>query len=253
MDNQLRDMHERLVDHLDRIDSPAEQEEVEGLIATDPTWREAWEKLLETKEALRHFGLRQRVNTIHQEQIKEIATIKGQGAYRRMLRPILSIAAALILIVAGYWFFRIYSLSAEKVFEQHYSSYDMGTLRDGASGQDSVVTFFKQKEYREALAFYESGAANTHKDIFLAGMAAIELKDYEKAKKLFASVLTGSAGQDRSFRDESQYYLALACIETKDYDQALDLLRMIREDKNHMYHDQVTQSLVRDVKWLKWK
>jgi tetratricopeptide (TPR) repeat protein len=247
MDNQLRDMHERLVDHLDGIDSLVEQVEVEGLIASDPTWTDAWEKLLETKEALRHFGLRQRVNTIHQEHIK------GQGAYRRMLRPTLSIAAALILIVAGYWFFRVYSLSAEKVFQQHYSSYDMGTLRDVTSGQDSVVTFFKQKEYREALAFYGSRAANIHQDIFLAGMAAMELKNYVKAKELFTTVLSGSSGPDISFRDESQYYLALACIETKDYDQALELLRMIREDKNHRYHDQVTQSLVRDVKWLKWK
>ncbi len=251
MDESLHIMHERLVDHLEGISTAEEKSLIEQLIATDPEWTRAWEDLKGTKTAILHFGLKQKVGGIHQEIMSERQSSK-QGVYRRMVRPFLSVAAALILLVGGYYFYRVYLISSEKVFETNYVSYDLGTLRGTDDHSSDLEQAFRKKDHTAVLKIYVKLDSVTNKERFLAGISSLETKDYKSAKTFFNNIIKEKQGTGL-FKDESEFYLALTFIASKEYDQALPLLKKIRDEKQHPYHQEVDDKLIQDVKMLSWK
>ncbi len=251
MDESLHIMHERLMNHLDGISGEEERSSVEKLIATDPEWTRAWEDLKETKAAILHFGLKQKIGGIHQEMISERQSVK-KGVYRRMVRPFLSVAAALILLVGGYYFYRIYTISSEKVFDSNYVSYDLGTLRGTDDHSSDLEQAFRKKDHAAVLRIFAKLDSVANKERFLAGISSLETKDYKSAKTFFKYILEENQGTGL-FKDESEYYLALTFIASKEYDQALPLLKKIRDEKQHPYHQEVDDKLIQDVKMLSWK
>jgi tetratricopeptide (TPR) repeat protein len=85
-------------------------------------------------------------------------------------------------------------------------------------------------------------------------MAYAELGDNTNAIANFKNVIEDNR-QTKSalFNDEAEYYLALTYIRNKDYDYALDILKDIKDDPEHYYHQKVTSKLIRQVKLLKWR
>lgn len=251
MDESLLNMHERLVNHLDGISGEEERKAVAQLIASDREWNKAWEDLNETKAAILHFGLKEKIVGIH-EEMKTERQSANKTVYRRLVRPFLGVAAALILLVGGYYFYRIYSISSEKVFESNYVSYDLGTLR-GANDQPSELEqAFRRKDHASVLRIYSKLDTATNKEKFLAGIASLETRDYRSAKTFFKNIIEDKQGSGL-YKDESEYYLSLSFIASKEYDQALPLLKKIRDEKQHPYHQEVDDKLIQDVKLLKWK
>lgn len=251
MDKDLRDMHERLVDHMDGVSVDEEKQAVSSLIAADPVWAKAWEDLKETRSAILHFGLRQKVALIHEEMENERSTVKT-GNYRRMIRPFLSVAAFFIFLVAGYYFYRFYTISPEKVFSSNYVTYDQGTLRGTEDHPSAVEQAFQKKDHVAVLLLMAGSASSSPKDKFLAGISCLELKNYAGAKTYFKDIIGDKQGNGL-FKDEAEYYLALASIATKEYGPALSILKKIRDEKQHPYHQEVTDKLIQDVKMLSWK
>jgi tetratricopeptide (TPR) repeat protein len=175
-----------------------------------------------------------------------------KGIYRRMIRPFLSVAAALILIIGGYLFYLFYTVSPEKIYRANYLSYELGTLRDANVAPSALEDAFRKKDHAGVLVIASSLDTVTSKDNFLAGISCMELKNYPLAKTYFKNILKEDNGTG-IFRDESEYYLALTCIATRDYEQALTLLQKIRDEKHHPYHQSVSAKLIREVLMLSWK
>jgi tetratricopeptide (TPR) repeat protein len=154
-----------------------------------------------------------------------------------------------ISVVMGYNF---YKLSSDKVFNDYYTTYELGTPNIDRYPYSLAERAYRKKDFAEV-----STLAKESKDtlsLLLAGMAQLELKNYSSAAGYYKKVIEANekAGT-RHFKDEAEYYLALSYIADKDFDLSLDLLQKIYDDKGHGYNQKVTRKLLRQVRLLKWR
>lgn len=256
MDNSTQHMSEQLVQYLDGELSGPDKLMIEQQLAADKKLNDELESLKFTREAVKLFGLQQKVSGIHQQMMQEMQTpVKKMTSSRRIFRYSIAVAASLVLIVGSIIGYNFYQLSSGKVFASNFRSYELGTLRDSDSAQESAVEkAYREKDYRKAAGLVSENNSNTIKETFLAGLSYVELGNNTEAIVLFKKVIAqNDSVKTNYFKDDAEYYLALTNIRNKDFDYALDLLRSIKENPNHLYHEKVTGKLIRQVKMLKWR
>ncbi|MBI5858591.1 MAG: hypothetical protein HZB42_13210 [Sphingobacteriales bacterium] len=256
MNNSTPDMSEKLVQYIDGELTGAEKESIEQSLASDKALQDELQSLKATREAVRQFGLQQKVTAIHQQMMEEMTQpVKKLNSSRRIFRYSMAVAASLVLIIGGYMGLKFYTLSSQKVFASNYHSYELSTLRDGDTAQVSQVEKkYREKNYKEVTILFEKDADNSVKEIFLSAMSYVELGNNTKAIEGFKRVLAvNQAAGTNGMNDEAEYYLALTYIRNGDYDFAFELLRKINDDSQHTYHDKVGNKLIRQVKMLKWR
>jgi len=256
MDNSTHTMSEKLVQYLDGEMTGPEMEIMQQQLAAEKSLFDDLESLKATREAVKMFGLRQKVSGIHQQMMQEMkAPARKISSSRRIIRYSIAVAASVVLIAGSLIGYNFYTLSSSKVFASQYHPYELGTVRDGGNlPESSVETTYRERNYKKVTELYAAGNFQSAKEIFLAGMSFVEQGDNNKAiielKKLIAENDTARSGL---LKDEAEYYLALTYIRNRDYDFALDLLRKINDNPEHLYHDKVTGKLIRQVKMLKWR
>jgi tetratricopeptide (TPR) repeat protein len=255
MDNSTPDMSEKLVLYLDGELSGSEKNTLEQQLAADKTLQGELESLQSTREAVKFYGLKQKVASIHGQMMEELqAPVKEISSVRRMVRYSVAIAASLLLLVGGYWAYNFFTLSPDKVFASNYRSYELVTVRDGGNNETSAEKAYKEKNYKEVIRIHDAGEDHTPKGEFLCGVSALELGDNSKAITCFKEVLdTNKQSLKALLTDETEYYLSLGYIRNKDYDFAIGLLNKIQNDPNHIYNEKVSNKLIRQVKMLKWR
>ena len=256
MDNATPDIMEQLVRYLDGELEGGEKKAMDERLIADQDLRSAYENLLETRAAIKYYGLQQKVSSIHQQVMSDKKEpVKMIRPARRIIRYSLAIAASLLLLVTGWVAYSFYSLSAKKVFSQQFHSYELSTRRDDNSSLlTPVERSYQQKKYGEVVNLVAEKDTAGGEEAFLAGMSWMELGNPEKAIAHYTKLINhNQATGTKLLNDEAEYYLALAYIKNKDYDLALALLRSIREDPDHRYHRAITTRLIRKVKMLKWR
>jgi tetratricopeptide (TPR) repeat protein len=257
MDNAAQHISEKLVQFLDGELSGPQKEMIEQQLAADKNLRDELESLEASREAVKMFGLKQKVSGIHQQMMEELSTnpVKKISSARRIIRYSIAAAASVILIAGSIVGYNFYNLSSSRVFSSNYHSYELNTARDVDSLQVSpVVTAYREKDYQKAVAVYSTFSPGTLKENFLAGMSYVELGNNAKAIDEFKKVINrNDSAKTNLYKDEAEYYLALTYVRNRDYDFALDLLRSIKENPEHIYHETVTRKLIRQVKLLKWR
>jgi tetratricopeptide (TPR) repeat protein len=256
MDNSTYNMSEKLVQYLDGELTGSEKESIQQQLAADKNLQQELESLIATREAIKLYGLQQKVSGIHQQMMQEMQTpVKKMSSTRRILRYSIAAAASVVLIVGGIVGYNFYNLSSNKVFASNYHSYELSTVRDGDSTQVSPVEkAYREKDYKKTVDLISQQSLLTVKETFLAGMSYMELDNGAKAIDEFKKVIARNENaKSNLFKDEAEYYLALTYIRNRDYDFALDMLRNIKENPGHLYHEKVTGKLVRQVKMLKWR
>lgn len=248
MDKALPDI---LVRYLDGELSGAEKENFEQQLAENSELREELQSLQATREAIRLYGLRQKVSGIHSEMMKEMqpgAVIVPMR--KRNLRYALAAAATLVLLIGGYFIYNVITLSPERVFASNYTTYELVTVRDGGSTETLIERAYREKRYNEVISI-DASENPTPKAKFLCGAAALELNNLSKAIQCFNEVLAYNRGMSQPvLKDETEYYLALSYLRNKNYDKALALLQTIENDPAHTYRDKVTPKLIRQIKRL---
>ena len=152
MDNNGTNISEKLVEYLDgRLEGP-EKEQLEQQLSADKSLRAEWENLLAAREAVKLYGLRQQVSTVHQQMMKhEKARLKQRTPVRRIIRYSIAIAASLLVIITVYLGYQFYNLSAEKVYAANFKSFELSTIRDGAEIEDSLERFFRGKQFKNVV------------------------------------------------------------------------------------------------------
>ena len=261
MDNSTHTMSEKLVQYLDGELTGPEKEIIEQRLAADKELNDELESLKAAREAIKLYGLQQKVSGIHQQMMEEMQTpVKKMnpiaiGSARRIIRYSIAVAASVVLIVGGIAGYNFYDLSSNKVFASNYHSYELNTVRDGDSTQVSPVEkAYREKDYKGTVALISQQRSPSVKETFLAGMSNMELGNNAKAIEELKKVIAGSEdAKNNLFKDQAEYYLALTYIRDKDYDFALDMLRSIKENPGHLYNKKVTGKLIRQVKMLKWR
>lgn len=255
MDNFTHNDEELLVQYLDGVlDEPAAQQ-VEERLASDTGFRDAYESLVLTKEAIKQFGLKNTVAGIHTEMMKEMQPpVRNISSARRVLRYTMSAAAVLIVLIGSFILYNFYSLSAEKVFDSGFQSYELSTVRSGEAKESNLEKAYREKSFAEVIKYYEADNDNSSKGAFLAGMSALEIMKTSEAIEYFKKALISNQQEGRNdYSDDAEYYLALSYIRNGDYDFALGLFHKIKDDSNHSYNKKVTAKLLRQIKMLKWR
>ncbi|MEI2738113.1 MAG: hypothetical protein V9F01_04960 [Chitinophagaceae bacterium] len=256
MDNSTHGMSEKLVEYMDGKLTGAEKEYLERQLAADKNLQEELNSLKSAAEAVRLYGLQQKVSDIHGEMMHKMQPgIKKIKPNRKVLRYSIAVAASLILLIGGYMAYNFFTLSPDKVFASRYQSYELTNYRDGNTNETPVEKAYREKKYKEVLRIHDAGEDRSAKGEFLCGAAALEEEDNSKAIRCFKEVLDMNnklSGQP-VLNDEAEYYLSLSYIRNGDYDFALDLLNKIRNDVNHKYNKEITGKLLRQVKMLKWR
>lgn len=256
---------ETIFRYLDGELNETEQQEFERLLQSDKNLQTEWQGLAVAKEAVKQYGLKAKVASLHTEMMEELkeeklAPVKKMSSFRRIIRYSVAAAASVIIIFLGIQAWNFYQLSPDKLYNENYVAYDM-TTRAGESTSSATEKLFAEKKYTELIDRVKSNSqlisstSVSPKDVFLSGLAALELKRNADAVTLFKQVLeTEKAPGTRSgLGDDAEYYLALAYLRNKDYDQAIDLMNQIRSTNGHTYQKQFSSSFVRRVKMLKWR
>lgn len=254
MDNSTPGMSGKLVDYLDGKLEPAEKQQIEKFLETDKDLRNELEGLEAAREAVKQYGLQQKVASVHQQMMNENkAPVRSIASTKRKIRYAIAVAASILLIVAGYFGYSFYSLSSEKVYTANYRSYDLTGVRDGNTEESAIETAYRAKKYTEVLTF-NFDRPFTIKESFLRGMAFAETGDNSNAILSFKKVLEdNNTAHSNIFRHEAEFYLALTYVRNKDFDFALELFKNIKSNPEHLYKDRVTSKLIRQVRMLKWR
>ena len=181
--------------------------------------------------------------------------VRNPARPKKFLLYSLAIAAGLSLIISGILIYNFATLSAIKIFNAHYSSYELKLSNEKDNPPlTAVEKAYSEKNYVEIRRIHDAGEDSTVKGEFLCGAASLEFRDYAKAIKSFNEVLKiKPASIPPGLEDASEYYLALAYIGNGDYDFALPILRKIQDEPDHQYHKKVPGRLLRQVKMLKWR
>ncbi|MBD0333059.1 MAG: tetratricopeptide repeat protein, partial [Chitinophagaceae bacterium] len=89
----------------------------------------------------------------------------------------------------------------------------------------------------------------TDEDKLLIGISYLQLNNLSSA----ISVLAPITVRENNFKQDAEYYLALAYLKNEDYDKALDLMQAIKSNPQHVYHQKFSDKFIRKVRMLKWK
>jgi tetratricopeptide (TPR) repeat protein len=254
MDNSIQ-RDEMLVRYIDGLMSAGEKAEFEKNLSEDAVLRADLENLQVTKDAVRSYGLKQNVSAIHtamMDEFKEKVPVKNISGGRLLLRRVVAVAASIIFIflVAQGWIF--YNLSAVKVFDANYIQYIPDGFRGGEIKISDAQKAYQEKDYKKVIRL--AAATDSINDNFLAAHSQLALNNAAAAVSGFKKVIAQSTAATVSeLKDAAEYNLALAYVKNKDYDLALDLMNKIKDSPGHLYHNNITGKLVRQVKMLKWR
>ena len=253
MDNSTPNYQDLLVRYLDGDLSEQERTTLERRLADDPQLQSELNSLKETREAIKLYGLREKVANIHQQVMRESATpVKQISQARKIIRYAVSIAAAILVIVLGITVFNFYNLSPNKILATNYISYELSTTRDNDTSETRIQKAYRDKQYDEVIKAKRQ-AINSD-DKMLVAMSYFEQKNYAEAIDEYKNVIEGTHPiKDKRLHETAQYYMAIAFIGNKDYDYAIDRLTLIHEDESHLYHERVGNRIIRQVKMLKWR
>lgn len=250
MDNSTPGMDETLVRLLDGELSAEERTTVEQQLANDALLQQQFDSLLATRAAIRHYGLQQQINAVHQLMMTEMnAPVKRISPVRKMIRYTSAVAAGVLLLIGVFYAYQFFSVSPEKVFSANYQPYELSTVR-GTNANLPIEEAYRGKNYKEVIRLYAT-AVPSIKGSFLAGAAALEMNDPAMAKSRFMQVIEDNkAAGSRVLLDEAEYYLSLTLIRLHSYDEALVWLEKIQGDAGHTYHNKVADGLLNDVRKL---
>lgn len=248
-------MSEILIQYLDGELSLADQQKITKQLSEDPSLANELENLQLALEAVKMYGVQERVKSVHKEMMLELQPrAKVMSSQRKILRYSISIAAGALLIAGLFFAYNFFTLSKEKVFASNYHTYELPTFRDSSSGdQSSIERAFRNKGFGEVVNLPKKGDY-TIKEHFLRGISFLEIQNNTSAVNEFRSVLDSNMSAGTSFfEDEAEYYLALTYLRDGNYKIAYKLLSLIKNNPDHLYHEMVTAKLMRQVKMLSWK
>lgn len=240
--------HELLIDHLDRKIQGESLPEAEALLQSDSNAREEWQYLQSAVDAVEHHALHARVAAIRAEMQPA-----QKPVVRSITRNIYRIAAAIVLLIGSLAIYKFATVNADDFYTRHYIAYELPTSRSGAE-TPAIEAAYRNADWNAVINLYNSLSTKGNQDHFLAGIAALELKQFPQAIERFTQILNNnSVNNDTYFQDESEYYLALAYIANEEIARASTLLDKIKADNNHLYREKAENITGTDFRILELK
>jgi tetratricopeptide (TPR) repeat protein len=207
------------------------------------------------KDAIKSYGLRQRVATIHQEMKRELAVEKKlvRSNWKRRVRVGMRVAASILVVLLGIGVYQYATVSADKLFAENYQPYTLSVSR-GAAETSAMEKAYHEKNYTAVIGQFTNLPSSNQKENFLAGQAYLAIQDYLKAISCFNKIASlNTEGHTAFFKDDAEYYLALGYLKNNELTAADSLFTTIHNNSGHLYNDKVTGAFLRKLKLLSWK
>lgn len=239
---------EQIIDYLDGIMSAGERAAFESRLASDAELRQRLDDLKVAREAVRQFGTRERVASLHKEMMEELKTNRPAAKVinmRRTVRITMAIAASLLLIVVGVKFFNSSNHGPEQLYNDAFVDYSIPVERGAQQNNTTLEKEYANKDYNAVIKDAQSNALSG-KDSFLTAISYLKTGNTITAIQWLNTVNAGS-----SFYPDAQFYLSLAYLKNKNYDKSLELMNEIHDNKDHPYNSSISSELIEKVKKLK--
>lgn len=240
----LHDNDETLMRYLDGEMERAEKELFESQLQTDRALKQRLESLQVAIASVQQYGTAEKVKSVHSEMMQELSSVHKEGKVvpmRRFVKYSLAIAASVIIILVGVNIFTSSQPSSEKLYNEAFVDYDVSGVR-GTESQTDIVKLYQDHNYNAVIE--KSTSQNlTSKDSLLIGLSFLQQNKLTDAINWFKAISVQSAA-----KDDAEFYLALAYLKNKNYNEALNLMEQIHSNANHVYHNQFSETYIDKVK-----
>lgn len=238
---------EQIIDYLDGLMGTDERDAFESELAKDPGLKDRLEDLRVAREAVKQFGTRERVASLHKEMMKELKQDRSPAKVinmRKAVRITMAVAASLLLIVVGVKIFNA-SNSPEQLYNDTFVDYSLPVERGAQQNNTTVEKDYASRNYTAVIKYAQSNSLSG-KDSFLTAISYLKTGNTTTAIQWLNTVNGGS-----SFYPDAQFYLSLAYLKNKNYDKALELMNQIHDNRDHPYNSSISSELIEKVKKLK--
>jgi tetratricopeptide (TPR) repeat protein len=183
------------------------------------------------------------------------STVRKKNNKAKTIRYIIAVAATAALIFIIFWGYNFYALSADRLFKEKYRVFEIKkTNVPGDTIMNAIEVAYNKKNYQAVVDLKKKAANLSAKDYFLAGVSYLEINDPANAIVSFkAAINLNKSSAEQVYEDESEFYLSLAYLKNKDFDQALELMAAIHDNSHHLYHEYFPKFFIQRVKMLKWR
>ncbi len=231
-----------LIDHLDNSLEGEGLLAVEALIRDDKDAAREWQYLHFAVDAVQETALFEQVAAVKKQYLsfRQTTVAKPQPAVvRSIYRNALRAAACVLILLGAATVYKYTTVNSSSLYNKYYASFELNTSR-GIGNEDAIEKAYRNKDWKAVIDLSDAQTQKTNKTFFLSGMASLELKNYNHAITAFTQVIHANAQSgDNYFEDESEYYLAMSYLANNEAGKAMPILKKIRADKNHLYHDKV--------------
>lgn len=249
----MRPNNEILTDYLDQKLTGEETTQVETLIASDRSVAAELAYLKLAVNAVRAESLNEKVAAIRLSINTDTATKPSTAIVRSMFKPVMRIAAILIVVLGVTTLYKYISVNDQSIYKKQFADYTLTESR-GSTEADPQSEAYQNKNWTKVIALFNKESNKTNKSYFLAGISEMQLNQFPKAIKCFENILHLNAGSnDKSFEEEAEYYISLAYLMNHEEGKAVTMLNKIKSDKNHTYYPIASQLSIIDLKIIELK
>ncbi len=243
---------ETIINYLDGELTGEDLKQFEALLSADDAVRGELENLQLAQSAVRRFGLKTQVASVHSEMMAEFARDdKRPATIYRFMRPALRIAASLLVLLSAIGVYEYATVSPAKLYNENYRPYQESVAR-GASETSALEKAYLAGNPSLVISLYSKMGSTTNKAKFLTAQSYLATNQYLRAIRLFNTVI-GSPTSDGSFKDDAEYYLALSYLQHSEPAKAEPIFQNIYDDKDHPYRDRVSYWTLLKIKLLALK
>lgn len=247
MAEPLHNNEELLMRYLDGEMEPSERADFETRLQNDASLKAQLENLQLAIASVKQYATAQKVQSIHIEMMQELSSVRKEETkivpMRKIIRYGLAIAASVIIILVGVNIFSSPSLSSEKLYNEAYVDFDASASRN--SGATTEITQLYQAHNYKSIAEKSNTAKLSQQDSLLVGLSYLKLDQAPTAIQWLRSISTQNV-----YRQDADFYTALAYVRNKNYNEAISLIQKIHSDPTHIYHGQFSDDYIDKLKKL---
>lgn len=246
---------ELLTRYLDGELDNDQSKKLESRIKEDDNLKEELNNLKISLEAIKSFGLYERVSSIHAEMMKELKEqpVQKIGSANRFIKNTLRIAATVIILLGSVLIYQYVTLSTQSLFQNNFQEYTLHENR-GNNNQSQIEEEYKLTHYSKTIELFRQLQSKTLQDYFIAGNACLEMDNPSEAIKYFLSVQQINVSKETHlYQDDTEYYLAMSYLKNDEPSKAIPLFEKIHADNNHLYHSKVNWLFLKKLHLLRDK
>jgi len=245
---------ELLIRYLDGTLNAEEKKSLEAELGVNKEMQNDLNTLRLARETVVRQGLRDDIARVRAVILKESSSqARPVITMNRRRNLVLGIAASLILLLVGGIAYQYLNVSSRGLYEELYKPYAEGTYR-GESATNNLQHAYAAKQYSTVVQIFRSLSQPSAKDFFLAGQSFLAEDSVSAAINSFQQVQrVNQKNATTIFQDDAEYYEGLAFLKTGQIDSAVAILSNIKANKDHLYHDKVTNAVMRKLKMLSIK